>query len=313
MPTLRLAVVQAEIAPSLDAGLEKTAELARRAASSGAQVIVFPETWLPGYPAWIDVCRDVALWDHEPVKRVFARYARESVVVQGPSGQALGAIARETGAVLMIGVSERVEEGPGRGTLYNALLTYGPDGALLNHHRKLMPTYTERMIWGQGDAAGLRAVETSAGRVGGLICWEHWMPLARQAMHESGEDLHVAAWPNVHEMLQVASRSYAFEGRCYVAAAGSLLRARDLPPELESHPAKVEGPDPWILRGGSAIYGPNGFPVVEPVFDREEILLADLDLDTIKEESMNLDVAGHYARPDQLSFAVKRGTRDAGR
>lgn len=311
MPTLRLAVVQAEIAPSLAAGLAKTAELARRASASGAQVIVFPETWLPGYPAWIDVCRDVALWDHGPTKKVFARYANESVVVRGPSGQALGAIARDSGAVLVVGVSERVEEGPGRGTLYNALLTYGPDGALLNHHRKLMPTFTERMVWGQGDAAGLRAVETPAGRVGGLICWEHWMPLARQAMHESGEDLHVAVWPNVHEMLQVASRSYAFEGRCYVAAAGSLLRAKDLPPELEPHPARVESPDAWVLRGGSAIYGPNGFAIVEPVFDREEILLADLDLDRIKEESMNLDVAGHYARPDQLSFEVHKSIRAA--
>ncbi|MEP7009851.1 MAG: carbon-nitrogen hydrolase family protein [Acidobacteriota bacterium] len=312
MSKLRLAVVQAEIAPSLAAGLEATADLARRAAASGAQVIVFPETWLPGYPAWLDVCRDVALWDHEPVKKVFARYAGESVVVHGSSGQALGAIAKEVGAVLVIGVSERVEEGPGRGTLYNTLLTYGPDGTLRNHHRKLMPTYTERMIWGQGDAAGLRAIETSVGRVGGLICWEHWMPLARQAMHESGEDLHVAAWPNVHEMLQVASRSYAFEGRCYVAAAGSLLRAKDLPPELEPHPAKVQSPEQWILRGGSAIYGPDGFPVVEPVFDREEILVADLDLNKIREENMSLDVGGHYSRPDQLSFEVRRGTRDAG-
>lgn len=313
MSTLRLAVVQAEIAPSLAAGLEATADLARRAASSGAQVIVFPETWLPGYPAWLDVCRDVGLWDHEPVKKVFARYAAESVVVDGRSGRALGAIAREVEATLVIGVSERVEEGPGRGTLYNSLLTYGPDGALLNHHRKLVPTYTERMVWGPGDAAGLRAVQTSVGRVGGLICWEHWMPLARQAMHESGEDLHVAAWPNVHEMLQVASRGYAFEGRCYVAAAGSLLRARDLPPELEAHPEKVQGPEQWILRGGSAIYGPNGFPVVELVFDREEILYAELDLGTIREESMNLDVTGHYARPDQLSFEVRKGARDAGK
>lgn len=309
MPTLRLAVVQAEIAPSLSAGLEKTADLARRAATSGAQVIVFPETWLPGYPAWLDVCRDVALWDHEPVKKVFARYAAESVVVHGTSGLALGAIAKEVEAILVVGVSERVEEGSGRGTLYNALLTFGPDGALRNHHRKLMPTYTERMVWGQGDASGLRAVETSAGRIGGLICWEHWMPLARQALHESGEDLHVAAWPNVHEMLQIASRSYAFEGRCYVAAAGSLLRAKDLPPELEPHPTKVQSPEQWVLRGGSAIYGPNGFPIVEPVFDREEILLADLDLDRIKEESMSLDVTGHYARPDCLSFEVRRSSR----
>ena len=159
---------------------------------------------------------------------------------------------------LVVGIVERVAAGPGRGTLYNAVLTFGPDGALLNHHRKLVPTYTERMVWGPGDADGLRAVDTPAGRVGALVCWEHWMPLARHALHESGEDLHVALWPTAHEMLQVASRSYAFEGRCFVLVAGSLLRASSLPPELEPHPDRVTHPDQWVMRGGSAIVGPDG-------------------------------------------------------
>lgn len=200
------AVVQAEVAPDLETGLERTREQAREAARSGAELIVFPETWLPGYPAWLDVCRDAALWDHAPVKSVFAHIAENSVAVPGPAFEALAGIARETGATLVVGVSERVDRGPGRGTLYNSILTLGPDGRLLNHHRKLMPTYTERMVWGAGDVEGLRAVDTSAGRVGGLVCWEHWMPLARQALHESGEDIHVAVWPTVKEMLQVASR-----------------------------------------------------------------------------------------------------------
>ncbi len=152
----------------------------------------------------------------------------------------------------MVGVTERVAAGPGRGTLFNALLTLGPDGSLLNHHRKLVPTYTERLVWGPGDTAGLRAVETPAGRVGGLICWEHWMPLTRQALHESGEDIHVAVWPTVHEMHQVASRHYAFEGRSFVLAAGGLMRASALPVEFVSA-AGSEDPDAWVLRGGSAI------------------------------------------------------------
>ncbi len=153
---VRAAVIQAEVAPTLEEGLRRTRELTTAAAANGATLVVFPETWLPGYPIWLDVCRDVALWNHPPVKRIFARMAEQSVVVDGESGRALGDIARDEKVTLVVGVTERVDAGAGRGTLYNALLTYGPDGALLNHHRKLVPTHTERMVWGHGDAMGLR-------------------------------------------------------------------------------------------------------------------------------------------------------------
>ncbi len=306
MTTVRVAVVQDVPAPSLAEGLAKTRQLCEKAARDGATLIAFPETWLPGYPAWLDVTRDAALWNHPPVKRVFARMAEHSVVVAGESGEALASIARDLSVTLVIGVTERVDAGVGRGTLYNTLLTYGPDGALLNHHRKLVPTYTERMVWGNGDADGLAAVATPAGRVGGLICWEHWMPLARQALHDSGEDIHVAVWPNVHEMLQIASRHYAFEGRCFVLAAGSLLRASDLPPELEPHPDRVSSPTQLVLRGGSAIIAPDGSYVAGPMFDEPCILTADLDLGAVREELMSLDVAGHYSRPDALELRVTR-------
>ena len=307
------AIVQAEVAPDLETGLERTRELARDAAGQGAELVVFPETWLPGYPAWLDLCRDAALWDHAPVKAVFARVAENSVSVPGPALEALSETAREAGATLVVGVSERVDRGPGRGTLYNSLLTLGPDGRLLNHHRKLMPTYTERMVWGTGDVEGLRAVDTPAGRVSALVCWEHWMPLARQALHESGEDVHVAVWPTAHEMHQVASRQYAFEGRCYVLAAGSLMRASALPPELEPHPERVTHPEQWVLRGGSAIIGPDGKYVVEPVYDEPRTLVAELDLGRTREESMTLDVTGHYHRPELFDFRpLRSGRRPAG-
>jgi nitrilase len=309
MALTRVAVVQAEVSEDLEQGLRSTRELTERATLSGAALVVFPETWLPGYPAWLDVCRDTALWNHPPVKRVFARMADNSVVVHGDSGRAIGAIARAGAVTLVVGVTERVDEGPGRGTLYNALLTFGPDGSLLNHHRKLVPTYTERMVWGPGDATGLRAVATPAGRVGGLVCWEHWMPLARQAMHESGEDIHVAAWPTAHEMHQVASRQYAFEARCFVLCAGSLMRAASLPSELEAHPDRVSSGRAWVLRGGSAIIGPDGAYIVGPAFDEPAILTAELDLTRVREESMNLDVTGHYHRPDCLELTVTRTRR----
>jgi nitrilase len=302
----RVAIVQAELAPDLASGIEATDRLTGDAARDGAALVAFPETWLPGYPAWLDVCRDVALWNHAPVKQVFARMAENSVVVEGESGRALQRIARTHGVTLVLGVTERIDAGVGRGTLYNALLTFGPDGALLNHHRKLVPTYTERMVWGPGDAHGLRAVDTPPGRVGGLVCWEHWMPLARQAMHESGEDIHVAVWPTVHEMHQVASRQYAFEGRCFVLAIGSLLRAKDLRRELEPHPERVTSPEQYVLRGGSAIIGPDGAYLAGPVYDAPCTLYAELDLNRVREESMSLDVAGHYHRPDCLELVVTR-------
>ncbi|HLL83560.1 MAG TPA: carbon-nitrogen hydrolase family protein [Longimicrobium sp.] len=311
--TLTVAIAQAEVAPDLAAGLQRTAELAREAAGRGAQLVAFPETWLPGYPAWLDVCRDAALWDHAPTKAVFARMARDSVAIPGPAADALAAAAREAAITMVVGVSERVEAGPGRGTLFNSLLTFAPDGRLLNHHRKLVPTYTERLVWGPGDAEGLRAVDTPAARVGGLVCWEHWMPLARQAMHDSGEDVHVAVWPTAHEMHQVASRQYAFEGRCFVLAVGGLMRASALPPELEPHPGRIASPDDWVLRGGSAVIGPDGRYVVEPVYDEPRLIVAELDLGRIREESMTLDVTGHYARTELFDFAPRRsGGRSAG-
>jgi predicted amidohydrolase len=291
--------------PDLSAMLAQTERMAAEARARGATLMVLPETWLPGYPAWLDVCRDAGLWNHPPVKAAFTRMAEGSVTVPGPVADALAGIARTSEAVLLAGVIERVEAGPGSGTLYNSILTFGPDGALLNHHRKLVPTYTERMVWGPGDPAGLQAVETPAGRVGGLVCWEHWMPLARQAMHESGEDIHAALWPTVHEMHQVASRQYAFEGRCFVLAAGSVMRASALPAGLEPHPDRVSGPDQLVLRGGSAIIAPDGSLLAGPAWDEETILVADLDLSTIAAESLTLDVTGHYQRPDIFELRLK--------
>ena len=226
-----VAIVQSSpVFLDLDATVVKTISLAEDAALNGARLITFGETWLPGYPAWLDYCSDAALWDHAPSKDVFARLRQNSIVVPGKETELFARIAGDRKLTLVIGVNERVETGPGNGTLYNSLLTFSPDGRLANHHRKLVPTYTERLVWGQGDGGGLESVATPNGRVGGLICWEHWMPLARQALHNAGEDIHVAVWPTVHEMHQIASRHYAFEARCFVLAAGLVMRVKDLPP-----------------------------------------------------------------------------------
>ncbi len=180
------------------------------------------------------------------------------------------------------------------------------EGELANHHRKLTPTYTERLVWGPGDAAGLKAVETPIGRVGGLICWEHWMPLARQALHHSGEHIHVAVWPSVKEMHQIASRHYAFEARRFVLAAGLIMSASDLPAELSIPAELAQKPDTLILRGGSAITAPDGRYVAGPVWDDETILTAEIDLTEIDQEKMTLDTSGHYFRSDVFEFSVNR-------
>jgi len=297
--SIRVAAVQAApIHLDLNRSLQKAQALIAEAAALGAKLIVFGEAFLPGYPAWLDCCRDVALWDHEPVKKVFARLRENSVVVPSETIDAIGRTARDHGVVVNIGAHERVMEGAGRGTLYNTMLTFGADGALLNKHRKIMPTHSERMIWGQGDGSSLRAVQTEVGRVGGLICWEHWMPLARQALHTSGEDVHVAAWPQVKEMNLVASRHYAFAGRCFVIACGSIMRASEIPAELELIQSLKQNPDALVLGGGSAIIAPDGNVIAGPVFETETILAADLDFSRIAEESLALDVTGHYFRPD---------------
>lgn len=289
----------------LKASVRRAVDLLGQAASQGAKLVVFGETWLPGYPAWLDYCPNAALWDHEPTKEIYAALRQNSLSLDGPETQEISIAARDNQVVLVIGVNEKVEKGPGNGTLFNSLLTFGADGALVNHHRKLVPTYTERLVWGQGNGEGLTAVQTSCGRIGGLICWEHWMPLARQALHNSGEHIHVAVWPTVNEIHQLASRHYAFEGRCFVLAAGLLLPFRDVHNLLPVKTDHTNNLDSFVLRGGSAIIGPNGQYIVEPLFDDARILTAELDLQAVHREQMTLDVSGHYHRPDLFEFHLK--------
>ena len=303
---VQVALVQARpVHLDLPATLDILEARTREAAVGGARLVVFGETFLPGYPAWIDSSPGAALWDHGPTKEAYAQLRRNSLVVPGPESDRIAALARELDIVLVVGAHERVAGGPGSGTLYNALLTYGPDGTLLNHHRKLVPTYTERLLWGPGDTAGLKVVDTPLGRISGLVCWEHWMPVPRQLLHSQGEDIHIAAWPTVHEMLQIASRHYAFEGRCYVLAVGSIMAVADLPEGLPPTDDLAGDPQALLVRGGSAIIGPDGKYVVEPVYDEERIITATLDPAALDAERMTLDVAGHYYRPDLFDVQVK--------
>jgi len=304
--TTTVALVQAEpVFADLSSSLDKALSAVEDAAAEGAQLIAFGESWLAGYPFWVDLPRASA-WDDPDVKAAFAELRAQSPTIDGPEVGRLCELAKARGVAVTIGMHERVDSGPGNGTLYNALVTIDATGAIVVHHRKLVPTHGERLVWGPGDGQGLHSADTVAGRVGGLICWEHWMPLARQAMHDSGEQIHVAQWPTVHEKHAMASRHYALEGRCFVLAVGSLLRWAALPATL-----RPDGVDPqaFAVRGGSCIAAPDGTWVVQPVYEAEKTILAELDLASIDRESMALDVSGHYSRPDVLRLQVVRERR----
>ncbi len=305
---IKVAIIQqGPVYLDLDRSMEKASGILEEASRQGAGLLVFGETWLSGYPAWLDHCVGVNYWDHEPVKKLFARTYRNSIEVPGKETEWLTQMAKKLGMVIVMGINEKVGTGKGNGSIYNSLLTFSPEGHIANHHRKLVPTYTEKLVWAHGDGNGLKSVQTDFGRIGGLICWEHWMPQARQAMHESGEDIHLAVWPWVHDVHQLASRHYAFEGRCFVIAAGQVLRAGDLPPECVLPESFSDDPQKFLLRGGSCIFGPDGSTLLEPQMEKDEILYFEInDIEKTVREKMNLDVSGHYNRPDIFDFKVNR-------
>lgn len=305
MNSIKVAIAQY---PSMHLDLAKSMarlqEIIEEAKAQSIQLLVFGETWLSGYPAWLDHCPDVANWDSEPTKEAYLKLRNSSIEVGGKETNRIAAWAKSAQMNIVIGANEIVKKGKASGTVFNALLTFNDKGELVNHHRKLVPTYTEKMIYGHGDGYGLQAVDTSIGRVGGLVCWEHWMPLTRQALHDTAEDIHVAVWPTVHERHQIASRQFAFEGRCFVLAAGQLLQVKDYPAHLTR--PKDTFPDELVLRGGSCIINPRGEFIVEPVFEKEGLVVADVDLDLRIKEQMTLDTSGHYQRHDIFDLEIDK-------
>jgi nitrilase len=261
--------------------------------------VVFPEAVVPVYPssAW---AKALAGWDDDAAKQAFALLAREAVEVPGPAERRLGEIAREHELWLVTGVTERDPRRPG--TLYNTLLYHGPDGKLELSHRKLVPTNHERLVWGPGDGGGLETVETPYGRLGGLICWENYMPLARFALYEAGVELYVASTADDGEAWQSTLVHIARESRAFVIAPSHFQRASAYPRDFPLRPL-LEGRD-VIGRGGSAILGPDGAYLAGPAWDDEAILYAELDPARLDQERQRFDPVGHYHRPDVLGFEL---------
>src|SRR5881397_1229587 len=295
-----VACVQAEpVILDRNRTLDRLEELVSEAARNGAELIVFPETFVPVYPSsrW---AKAFAGWQNEGAKETFARIAQSSVAVGSPAERRLGAAAKELGVWLVTGVNEVDAQRPG--TIYNALLYHSPDGELALHHRKLMPTNHERLIWGQGDGRGLHAVETGFGRLGGLICWENYMPLARTALYESGIELYVASTADDGDAWQATLVHIARESRAYVVAPSHFQRASSYPDDFPLA-SELVGAD-LIGRGGSAILAPDGSYLAGPLYGEEGILYAELDPARLDEERQRFDPAGHYHRPDVLSLRV---------
>jgi nitrilase len=291
---VRVACIQAEpVVLDRDATIEKIAGLAAEVAAGGAKLALFPETFIPVYPSnrWVRF-----LAGGGEAKSVFGRLARESIELPSPASDRLGEIAREHELWLAVGANEL--DG---GTIYNALLVYSPDGTLALHHRKLMPTNHERLVWGLGNGGGLEAVQTDIGKLGGLICWENLMPLARFSLYQSGVQIYLAPTADDSEQWHDSIRHIAREARAFVLSCCVYQRASTYPDDV----TLAEG-DELVGRGGSAILGPDGSYLAGPLWDEEGVLYADLDPARLYEERQRFDPAGHYHRPDLFRLEVGR-------
>jgi len=307
----RVAIIQhPPVFLNLEKSIEKASFLIEEAAEHDANIIAFPETWLPGYPIWLDLSPRAALWDHPPAKALYKLLVQNSLKIPSPQLQKLQITAQESDAYVIMGAHELMGN-----TLYNTMIFIGNDGTSCTLHRKLIPTYTERMIWGRGDGSTLKVFPTRHGDVGGLICWEHWMPLARAAMHAQHERIHVAQWPWAKDLHHLASRHYAFEGQCFVLAAGCVLTRGELLDSVNSLPAtdrrsvelleELPGSEKeYVLEGGSAVIAPSSAYLKGPLYHEQTIMYADIDVSLIIEGTMVLDTSGHYSRPDVFQLRV---------
>jgi nitrilase len=299
---IKVAVVQA--APVLfdrEATVEKACGLIEEAADQGAQLILFPEAFIPAYPRGLAF--GTVVGSRSPVgRRVWQRYWENTVEVPGPTTLRLGEAAKKANVYLAIGVIER-DAARSAGTVYCTLLYFGPDGRLLGKHQKLKPTAGERLIWGEGDGSTLTVIQTEIGKIGGLICWENYMPLARMAIYNKGVELYLAPTADARDTWQATLRHIACEGRCFVLGCNQFMTKEMYPDDLKDLKELDEQPE-IMCRGGSAIISPLGKVLAGPLYEQEGILFADLDLGAISRGKFDFDVVGHYARPDVFQLTV---------
>jgi nitrilase len=303
----RIAVVQhPPVLLDLKKTTDRTIDLMAQCAREGAKLATFPETYLPGYPEWVWRLRPAA--DFALSGEIHRRLIENAVDIDAGGLEQIQHAARTHKLTVVLGVNER-EGAYSRSTLYNTVVVIGADGALLNRHRKLMPTNPERMVWGQGDGSGLNVVDTPAGRVGGLICWENYMPLARFAIYAQGPDIYVAPTWDEGDGWIATMRHIASEGRCWVVGSGTALQARDIPSDFPGRSELFPDDDEWINPGDSVVVSPLGQIVAGPLHEQHGILYAECDPAVSSAARRTLDVAGHYGRPDIFRLEVIREHR----
>ncbi|NLW16530.1 MAG: carbon-nitrogen hydrolase family protein [Firmicutes bacterium] len=282
-----------------EATVEKVVDLVHQAKEKGAKLVLFPEAFVPAYPRGLTFGTVVGSRSDKG-REDWYRYYDNAVAIPSDTTRLLGDAACKAKVYLSIGIIEKEEC---TGTLYCTTLYFGPDGSLLGKHRKLKPTASERLIWGEGDGSTLTVIDTPYGKMGGLICWENYMPLARMAMYSKGVNIYLAPTADSREAWQCTIRHIALEGRCFVLGCNQFVTKEMYPQDLACYDELESAPE-VMCRGGSAIISPMGEYLAGPVYDKEEILVADLDLSLIVKSKFDFDVVGHYARPDVFQLII---------
>ncbi len=289
-----------------DATLDKIAGYVSDAANDGCQLVVFGEALAPGYPFWLELT-DGARFNHGPQKEMFAHYLDQGVVVERGDLAAIQGICADAKIAAYVGIMERPADRGGH-SLYCSLVYIDQEGQIQSVHRKLQPTYEERLAWAAGDGHGLRVHDLGAFRVGGLNCYENWMPLARAALYGQGESLHIAVWPGQVRNTKDITRFIAFESRSFVVSVSGLLQGKDIPvgTPLRDELLEVASSIGYFGNGGSCVAGPDGEWLLEPVLETEGLFTVEIDHARVREERQNFDLAGHYSRPDVTQLHVDR-------
>ena len=302
-----LRVAMAQVAPvwlNKDKTIDKIKACITEAAHKKAELIVFGEGLLPGYPHWLGLTQ-ATKFDAPLQKEIHAHYARNSIVIEDGDLEDICKLAKTYKMAIYLGVIERAAD-RGAHSLYCSLVYINQEGEIRSVHRKLQPTYDERLTWSPGDGHGLRVHALKKFTVGGLNCWENWMPLPRTALYAQGENLHIAVWPGSDHNTRDITRFVAREARSFVVSVSGLMNTSDFPDDTPHYDEIIKNAPTIITNGGSCIAGPDGEWIVEPILNKEGVFIQDLDYNRVFEERQNFDPVGHYSRPDVTKLVVNR-------